>query len=361
MICKTFYLTVGLQYKVLFVLYRYIDIRRAFDKTSVYGILHKLQEKSINAHVLKVLESLMCHSCISVQWNDVLSKKVCLTSGVKQGGILSPILFAFYIDCVLDKLENSGIGCYIGRQCFNSYLYADDLIVLSLSVTDMQKLFNICDKAFQEIDLSINITKSHCIRIGPRFSQPCKEIMLKSQKISWEKEAKFLGVVIVSGKLFFCNWHESKGKFYRASNSILGKLGSNPAIDVSLALVKSQCIPALMYGMSAIALSKNDINKLTFTYNSIFCKLFKSNDVWTIKYCQYFCNVLPFVNLLDYNRYCFLNKLFVNGLLCSDSATDKCDYFEMIALRVKYNLLSSDSSNCIKSKVWRIVAEQLNV
>ena len=325
-----------------------IDLRRAFDKTSVYGVLQKLQKKNINAHVLKVLEALMCHSCVSVKWNGALSQKVSLTSGVRQGGILSPLFFAFYVDGVLDILQKSGVGCYIGRQCYNSYMYADDLIVISISVIDLQKLFNICHEAFRNIDLSINATKSHCIRIGPRFSLPCKEISINSQNILWEKESKFLGVTIVSGKIFSCNWHDSKSKFYKASNSILSKLGPSPSIDISLALVKSQCVPAFMYGMSAVSISKCDINKLTFVYNSIFCKLFKSNELLTVRYCQYFCNFLPFANLVDYNRYCFLNKLYRNGYLCSDRVLDNFDYLEMKALRDKYHLQLSDSSKCIK-------------
>ena len=78
-----------------------------------------------------------------------------------------------------------------------------------------------------------------------------------------------------------------------------------------------------MYGMSAISMSKTDINKLTFVYNSIFCKLFKTNALETIQYCQYYSNFLPFVNLLDYNRFCFLKKLHLTGFLKQDCAMDK--------------------------------------
>ena len=39
------------------------------------------------------------------------SFKVC--NGVKQGGVLSFILFEVYFDCMLGILEQSGVGCHI--------------------------------------------------------------------------------------------------------------------------------------------------------------------------------------------------------------------------------------------------------
>jgi len=37
---------------------------------------------------------------------------VCI--GVRQAGVLSPILFCVYIDNLLDRLSRSGVGCYLG-------------------------------------------------------------------------------------------------------------------------------------------------------------------------------------------------------------------------------------------------------
>ena len=37
-----------------------------------------------------------------------------VTCGVRQGGILSPILFSVYIDDIIEKMRKSGYGIYIG-------------------------------------------------------------------------------------------------------------------------------------------------------------------------------------------------------------------------------------------------------
>ena len=37
-----------------------------------------------------------------------------ISNGVKQGGVISPILFCVYMDGLLHKLQSTGVGCYMG-------------------------------------------------------------------------------------------------------------------------------------------------------------------------------------------------------------------------------------------------------
>lgn len=261
----------------------------------------------------------------------------------------------------MEHLEKSGLGCFVGRQCYNSFLYADDLIIISISVIDLQKLVDICHNTFNEIGLTINLSKSHCIRIGARHSHPCRDILISGKPILWKMETKFLGVTLRKGKSFICDWQDSKSRFYKASNAIFSNLGSNPPIEVTLGLVRAQCIPILTYGMCATTVSSTDINKLSFAYNSIFYKLFKSSSKHVIECCQYFCNYWPLINLLDFNRYCFLKKLLLNGVLCPESLLDKKDYSDLLIISDKYCLRITDSINCIKYKIWQFIFNALSI
>ena len=77
----------------------------------------------------------------TVKWNDAFSEifAFAIKSGVLQGIILSPLLFNSYIDCMLNGLERTKLGCHIFYQYVGCIMYADDILLLSASVMDLQK------------------------------------------------------------------------------------------------------------------------------------------------------------------------------------------------------------------------------
>ena len=76
--------------------------------------------------------------------------------GVKQGGIISPVLLNVYKDDLSTSLNNSGIGGYIGEKTINHLCYADDICLIALSSSAMQQLLNICHTYSTEHSLLYN-------------------------------------------------------------------------------------------------------------------------------------------------------------------------------------------------------------
>ena len=66
-----------------------------------------------------------------VRMGNMLSERFVVKNGVKQGGVLSPILFNVYMDILLRKLQASGMGCYVGNRFAGALCYADDIMLLT--------------------------------------------------------------------------------------------------------------------------------------------------------------------------------------------------------------------------------------
>jgi len=49
-----------------------------------------------------------------VSWNNVLSIRFYLMCGVRQGEVLSPLLFSVYVNDMIQKLFDKSLRCYVG-------------------------------------------------------------------------------------------------------------------------------------------------------------------------------------------------------------------------------------------------------
>ena len=52
-------------------------------------------------------------------------------------------------------------------------LYADDILLMSHSISMLQTLLTTCENELDTIGMAINTRKSCCIRVGPRYNIPC--------------------------------------------------------------------------------------------------------------------------------------------------------------------------------------------
>ena len=127
----------------------------------------KLMKILIPTELLTLLEywiaGCFAYDMLCGQWCDSCSVVFTIYSGVKQGAVWSPILFAIYFDDI-GKLCDPKHACFV-------LLYADDILLISASVTTWQNLLFACEKELNLLDMLINSKKSCCMCIGPRQAQ----------------------------------------------------------------------------------------------------------------------------------------------------------------------------------------------
>ena len=105
-----------------------MDCTKAFDT-----VMHsKLFEKLLDLHVPRIIVRLLIHMYrtqkAEVRWKQHSSEQFPIRNGVRQGAILSPILFCLYMNDLFALLRKAKIGCHLGKYFAGAMGYADDLL-----------------------------------------------------------------------------------------------------------------------------------------------------------------------------------------------------------------------------------------
>ena len=112
-----------------------------------------------------------------IKWGKISSAYFNVFNGVRQGGVLSPKLFAIYVDNLSQDLAMCKSGCYIDDQCINHHMYADDIYLLAPSAHVLQRMLDLCFDFSIRNDIKFNPIKTVCIVFKPKIIS-CIVLML---------------------------------------------------------------------------------------------------------------------------------------------------------------------------------------
>jgi len=88
-------------------------------------------------------------------------------------------------------------------------MYADDLLLLSASLCDLQLMISICYEELDELDMRLNLKKSQIVRIGRLCTSYACSVVIDGTSIEFIDELKYLGWYILSSKSFKISLHHS--------------------------------------------------------------------------------------------------------------------------------------------------------
>ncbi len=130
-----------------------LDASKAFDRVKYCKLFNELLNHNVSPLLLRLLSVLYTNQTLQVKWKSIIGAGFSVLNGVKQGGVLSPVLFAVYIDGLLNRLSKSGIGCYFGNKFMGAVAFAGDIKLLTPMFKGLKKLVSICEKYVEEYDI----------------------------------------------------------------------------------------------------------------------------------------------------------------------------------------------------------------
>jgi retron-type reverse transcriptase len=140
-----------------------LDVSKAFDNERYTTLFEKLNDLGLPKYYLELIKAIYLNQNVRVKYGASFSEKWSIKCGVRQGGILSPLLFNVYINELINKLSKCNFGCKLGITSSNVIGYADDLVLLAPTAAALQLLINKASSELANIDLSFNSSKSKVI------------------------------------------------------------------------------------------------------------------------------------------------------------------------------------------------------
>ena len=153
-------------------------------------------------------------------------------------------------------------------------MYADDLLLMSASVSGLQRMLDICYRFGVNNSIVFNQRKSICTLVGRNQHKPVERMTLGDMKLEWVNSFKYLGHTFNCGCFLHFDSRCVARKFYGSFNSIFGQCKYTDECIIKLCLVKSFCVPLLTYCIGAIDASDQQVTDLAVCWNDSFWRIF---------------------------------------------------------------------------------------
>ncbi len=237
-----------------------LDASKAFDRIAYCKLFEVLLNKSICPVIIRFLCQLYLSQTAVVRWGNEVSEVFRVENGVKQGGVLSPVLFTVYLDELMVRLSKSRAGCHIDSMFAGAYAYADDVILLSPSVLGLMDMLKICESYAEEFQVIFNAGKSKLVVInGPPIPGPLPFMGGTVEQVVQERHLGFRFGNCTKGQ-----WVDDLCKQMIMKANMLKSHFVNLPHDVMYALFKTYCMP--LYGAQMIDFEDSTAEKLFVTW-----------------------------------------------------------------------------------------------
>ena len=230
----------------------FVDFSKAFDTIPRDLLFQKLLRYGINGKFFNNIKTLYSNDNCCIKVGKGLTDKFLANQGVKQGCILSPLLFNIFISDIIERFgteecrplkidESHNISCL---------LWADDVVLMSRSEEGLRNMLSALSSYVDENKMAINVKKTQCMIFNKTGKFIRRSYPIKNGNIETTKSYKYLGFIFTPSGEISSGLRDLKERATRAYQKLKQKLGSyfrlHPLTTISLfdTLVK----PILLYG-----------------------------------------------------------------------------------------------------------------
>ena len=145
----------------------FIDYKKAFDRVDHEILWVVLRDMGVPVHLIVLLRRLYTNQEATVRTEFRETDNIDIGKGVRQGCILSPLLFNIYAENIMrEALEEWERGISIGGWMVTNLRCADDTTLLAETKEDLVELVGRVRRACEKAGLYMNVGKTKVMTTG---------------------------------------------------------------------------------------------------------------------------------------------------------------------------------------------------
>lgn len=227
----------------------FVDFRKAFDSVCRQALFYKMAANGITGKFYNVLRNMYSASSSQIKLCGHLSNKFAINNGTEQGHPLSPDLFKLFLSDLSPALEFKDCPILSGIL-ISHLLWADDLILLTLSDKTLQLQLDRLTKFCSQWGIEINVKKTKLVIFNEKESDmQSRSFILNGRPLESTDSYCYLGIILHKSGKFSLATDDLKNKATRALFSLKRSVDRSKLSFRALTILFDSLIkPIVLYG-----------------------------------------------------------------------------------------------------------------
>ena len=247
----------------------FLDIEKAYDRVDGSILWKVLERCCICEKVLNIIMSMYVNTKGKYALGEIKTDWVKSVNGVRQGCILSPLLFGLYTEELAVRVNKCNKGIRVGDSRLNVLLYADDIVVMSESSDDLQDVLNVVAGYGKDFNVNFSDDKSEVLIVNGEADEGENGWKLGEKNLKRTKEYKYLGMWLNEDG----SAKEMREKMFKA-RQWSGRLASVARMrgnkyEVLRNVWKTIAVPSLMRGLDVMPCTFGDCDRMDVIQNVV--------------------------------------------------------------------------------------------
>jgi hypothetical protein len=182
----------------------FVDFQKAFDRVLRGLLMERLAALGIHGEMIHALGNMYWHVTLQTKSQHELGTPFLSTTGVKQGDLLSPLLFGLFIDEFEEWLATRLLATRVEVEgsLIRMLLYADDMVLIATSPCGLQQQLDLLFEFCTRKGLKVNLETTEIVvyrKAGSKLPQGL-QWLYEGHQVRVSDSFRYLGVWLHSTK-----------------------------------------------------------------------------------------------------------------------------------------------------------------